>query len=179
MVGAVSLTSWVFAQNSKRSSSGNQAVPTNVLPTLIHKDPIVQNGVQMIVQGRQIFRFDTFGDEAFWGDALMLHLAIEGANFGGVGAGISPATALALGLKVDADALSQKLIQQLKQGRVDLNDPAVTLALLKEHAVVGVKGSFKSDGSLRSVGLTGLERSQARRVEDRQFRGRSLAGSCV
>ena len=84
----------------------------------------------------------------------MLHLAIEGANFGGVGPGISPATALALGLKVDADALSQKLVQQLKQGRLDLNDPAVTLALLKEDAVVGVKGSFKSDGSLRSVGLT-------------------------
>ena len=154
MVGTVSLTSWVFAQNSNRSSNGNQAVPTNALPALIHKDPIVQNGVQMIVQGRQIFRFDTFGDEAFWADALMLHLAIEGANFGGVGAGVSPATALVLGLKVDADALSQKLIQQLKQGRVDLNDPAVTLALLKEDAVVGVKGSFKSDGSLRSVGLT-------------------------
>jgi hypothetical protein len=36
-------------------------------------------------QGRHIFRFDTFGDEAFWGDTIKLHQAIEGTGFGGVG----------------------------------------------------------------------------------------------
>src|SRR4051812_1661207 len=53
-----------------------------------------------IAEGRETFRFDTFGDEGFWGDTLQLHKAIEGARFGGVGGGVSPKTALALGLKV-------------------------------------------------------------------------------
>jgi len=154
LVAAVSLSTLVFAQNSKRSGSGHNRPSPSALPSLIQDDPVVQNGVQMILQGRRIFRFDTFGDEVFWGDTLMLHQAIEGAQFGGVGSGISPNAALALGLKVDADALSAKVVEQLKKGKLDLNDPAVTLALLKQDAVVGVKGFFNSDGSLRSVGLT-------------------------
>jgi precorrin-2 methylase len=64
-----------------------------------------QNVQQMVKDGRETFRFDTFGDEAFWGNTLHLHQAIEGANLGGVGPGVSPATALAVGLKVDLDAL--------------------------------------------------------------------------
>jgi hypothetical protein len=107
----------------------------------------------MIEQGRQIFRFDTFGDEAFWGDALQLHKAIAGAANGGVGPGVSPATALAVGLKVDVDALPQNLIQQVKAGRVNLNDPATTLALLKLNAVVGVTGLFDSSARLNSMGI--------------------------
>jgi cytochrome c5 len=109
---------------------------------------------RMLAEGKQTFRFDTFGDEAFWSDALQLHRAIAGANLGGVGPGVSPATALAVGLKVDVDALPQTLISQLKEGTVDLNDPATTLALFKLNAVVGVKGTFKNDGSLQSVGVT-------------------------
>lgn len=114
---------------------------------------IAQNGRDLFLEGRNTFRYDTFGDEAFWGDALQLHQAIQGENFGGVGSGVSPATALAVGLKVDLDALPQKLIRQLKQGEVDLNDPAVTLALLKLNSVVGVTGFFNDDGSLRSMGI--------------------------
>src|SRR3569832_111024 len=68
-------------------------------------DPISDNAAKMIQDGRQIFRFDTFGDEAFWGDTLQLHKAIEGSTLGGVGPGVSPKTALAVGLKVDARAL--------------------------------------------------------------------------
>ena len=112
------------------------------------------NAQRMLEEGKQTFRFDTFGDEAFWGDALQLHRAIEGEQFGGVGPGVSPTTALAVGLKVDSDALPQPLIAQLKQGRVNLDDPATTLALLKLNAVLGVKGTFKSDGSLQAVGIT-------------------------
>ena len=112
------------------------------------------NAQRMLDEGKQTFRFDTFGDEAFWTDALQLNRAIAGANFGGVGPGVSPATALAVGLKVDTDALPQSLISQLKHGRVNLDDPATTLALLKLNAVLGVKGTFKADGSLQSVGIT-------------------------
>jgi cytochrome c5 len=112
------------------------------------------NAQRMLDEGKQTFRFDTFGDEAFWSDALQLHRAIEGANFGGVGPGVSPATALAVGLKVDTDALPQSLISQLRHGRVNLDDPGTTLALLKLNAVVGVKGNFNVDGSLQSVGIT-------------------------
>src|SRR6185437_9723773 len=104
-------------------------------------------------EGRRTFRFDTFGDEEFWGDTLKLHQAIEGSAFGGVGAGVSPATALAVGLKVDADALPQSLVEDVRHGKVDLNNPATTLALLKLQAVVGVTGIFNRDGSLKSVGI--------------------------
>ncbi|HET9588992.1 MAG TPA: hypothetical protein VFO91_09415 [Anaerolineales bacterium] len=108
----------------------------------------------LIAEGKHIFRFDTFGDEDFWGGQLQLHQAIQGEEFGGVGPGVSPATALAVGLKVDVEALPRSLQKQLKQGNVDLNDPAVTLALLKLNAVVGVQGFFNSDGSLSSIGIT-------------------------
>jgi hypothetical protein len=108
----------------------------------------------LIAEGKQIFRYDTFGDEAFWGGQLQLHKAIEGEQFGGVGPGVSPATALAVGLKVDVKALPYHLRRQLRFGKVDLNDPAVTLALLKLNAVVGVQGFFNDDGSLSSIGIT-------------------------
>ena len=106
-----------------------------------------------IDMGRQVFRFDTFGDEAWWGDTLHLHQAIAGAANGGVGPGVSPKTALAVGLKVDSDALPGGLKAQLKQGRVNLDDPATTLALLKLNAVVGVTGIFDSTGNIKSMGI--------------------------
>jgi hypothetical protein len=77
---------------------------------------INHNGASLVDQGRQIFRFDTFGDQDYWGGMLGLHQAIEGAKLGGVGPGVSPATALAVGLKVDQDALPAGLIQQIKAG---------------------------------------------------------------
>jgi hypothetical protein len=107
----------------------------------------------MIQDGRQIFRFDTFGSEAFWGDALQLHKAIAGEKIGGVGRGVSPKTALSVGLKVDADALPKELVAQIKAGKVNLDDPATTVALLQLDGVVGVKGFFDGKGNLKSVGL--------------------------
>jgi hypothetical protein len=113
-----------------------------------------RDALQMISEGRQIFRYDTFGDEAFWGDALALHRAIAGEKLGGVGPGVSPKTALEVGLKVDAEAVPPEMAQQIQQGQVNLDDPAVTLALLQLDAVVGVRGFFNEQGQLRSVGIT-------------------------
>jgi hypothetical protein len=117
------------------------------------QNPVAQNAVNKVLQGEQTFRFDTFGDESFWGGTLKLHQAIEGAGLGGVGPGVSPKTALAVGLKVDIDALPSNLVQQIEKGRVNLNDPAVTLALLKLNAVVGLTGAFNSSGTLSSIGI--------------------------
>ncbi|PYV47249.1 MAG: hypothetical protein DMG94_06860 [Acidobacteria bacterium] len=103
------------------------------------------NSQSMIQQGRHTFRFDTFGDEAFWGGKLELHRAINN---------MTPSQALTLGLKVDSDALPPEVIQAIKNGTVNLNDPAVTRLLIKLKAVLGVVGFFNPDGTLRSVGLT-------------------------
>src|SRR6266496_822736 len=116
------------------------------------KDTASDNALQLVSQGRQIFRFDTFGDQAFWGDTLKLHLAIEGAAHGGTGPGLSPKAAIAAGLKVDIDALGGDLAHQLETGGVNLDDPAATLVLLKRNAVIGVTGIFNSNGTLQSVG---------------------------
>jgi cytochrome c peroxidase len=159
------LTAGVFDLAGKAFSRGEQdlAVPKRAgdqAEALLAPDAdapfdsvIVSNASRMIEQGRQIFRFDTFGDEAFWGDALRLHQAIAGARLGGVGPGLTPRMALALGLKVDLAALPDQLVSQLRQGQVNLDDPATTVALLKLNAVVGVTGFFNPDGSARSMGI--------------------------
>ena len=115
---------------------------------------ISENAKQMMEQGKQIFRYETFGDEAYWSGQLKLHQAIQGSKFGGVGAGVSPKTALAVGLKVDMDALPADLVEKIKKGEVNLDDPATTLALIKLNSVLGVKGTFNDDGSLKAVGLS-------------------------
>jgi hypothetical protein len=114
---------------------------------------IAQYAQSMLAEGRKIFRYDTFGSEAFWGDALQLHKAIAGEKHGGVGPGVSPKTALSVGLKVDADALPAALKKQLAAGKVNLDDPATTIALLKLNAVVGVTAFANPDGSVKSMGI--------------------------
>jgi hypothetical protein len=94
--------------------------------------------------GRMIFRYDTFGDEQLWTNVLRMHEPL---------ATVDPATALAVGLKVDVEALPQPLIIALRKGQVDLTNPAVTTELLRLNAVVGVKGRVES-GRLASVGIT-------------------------
>jgi len=111
------------------------------------------NDDRMIAEGRRTFRFDTFGDEAFWGDTLHLHQAIAGGKLGGVGPGVSPRTALSVGLKIDVDALPAGLVSALKLGQVNLDDPATTLALLELNSVVGLTGFFNNQGNLQSVGI--------------------------
>ena len=114
---------------------------------------IRENARRMIEEGRHTFRYDTFGDEAFWGGDLKLHQAIAGTKAGRCRPGVSPSTALAVGLKVDVDALPPSLRAALAQGRVDLSDPAVTVALLKLNAVVGVTGFFDRAGRIESMGI--------------------------
>jgi hypothetical protein len=116
-------------------------------------DGVLDAAVDMLKEGRQTFRHDTFGDEAFWGGELRLHEAISGASFGGVGPGLSPAEALELGLKVDIEALPNKLLNDISKGKVGLDDPATTLRLLSHDAVVGVTGFFDDEGGLSAVGI--------------------------
>lgn len=85
-----------------------------------------------VAQGKEVFRDDTFGDESFWTDVLKMNKAIPSA--------VSPATALSVGLKVDANAILPDIAAAIKNGEIDLNAPQTTLALHKTNAVVGVKG---------------------------------------
>jgi mono/diheme cytochrome c family protein len=104
-----------------------------------------EDGERTHRNGQAIFRFDTFGDEQLWTNVLRLHEPL---------ATVDPATALAIGLKVDVEALTPAIITALRAGQVDLTDPAVTTALLQLNAVVGVKGKVNETGQLTSVGVT-------------------------
>ena len=97
-------------------------------------------------QGKQIFRFDTFGDETFWTDTLRMHEVIRTR--------VSPTTALSVGLKVDVDALPAEVRAGIVNGTVDLGDPAPTVALLSLGAVVGVRGEVDASNTLTRVGIT-------------------------
>jgi hypothetical protein len=114
---------------------------------------IDRNSSALLAEGRQIFRYDTFGSEAFWGAALRLNQAIAGEKNGGVGPGITPRQALQLGLKVDVAALPATVVEALKAAKVNLDDPATTLVLLRANAVVGVTGFFDNSGKLTSMGI--------------------------
>src|SRR5688500_2653491 len=95
--------------------------------------------------GREVFRFDTFGDEQLWTDTLQLQQPI---------ASVSPRTALQVGLKVDVEMLPPHVVDALEAGQVNLDDPAVTIQLLELNAVVGVIGRVTGGGELKSVGVT-------------------------
>jgi len=99
-----------------------------------------------LAEGRTIFRFDTFGDETFWTDTLRMHEVIRSA--------VSPATALQVGLKVDADALPAAVKVGIADGSIPLDAPATTVALLKLGAVLGVVGQVDAGGTLQRVGIT-------------------------
>jgi len=145
---------WLGSMFVERSGAqGQSTVQPEGKKVKTFDDQINANMSKLTDDGRQIFRFDTFGDEAFWGDSLMLHQAIEGSKFGGVGAGVSPAAALNLGLKVDIDALSKGAQKDLEKGNFDVSDPGNTVALIKADAVLGIKGIFQGN-SLKSMGIT-------------------------
>src|SRR5215204_6206454 len=89
------------------------SAPSRILSLLGFDRQIERHADDMLDEGRETFRFDTFGDEAFWGDTLKLHQAIEGSRFGGVGDGLSPKAALGLGLKVDVTAVPPGVVRQM------------------------------------------------------------------
>lgn len=102
-----------------------------------------------IDEGRQIFRFETFGNEQFWSDTARMHEVVQQS--------VSPATALKVGLKVDAEAIPAEVAAAIKEGKVDLNSPATTVTLLKLNAVVGLKGTVtlvNGKDSLVGLGIT-------------------------
>ncbi|MCB9050506.1 MAG: hypothetical protein H6556_13850 [Lewinellaceae bacterium] len=121
---------------------------TETITDTLRLDPV------LVAEGKQTFRYDAFGDEAFWSDILHIDQAILGEGNGGYGPGVSPATALSVGLKVDAEALPAEVVDAINTGQIGLEDPATTLELLKLDAVVGVKGNFDSEGMMTSVGIT-------------------------
>src|SRR5687768_7306246 len=90
----------------------------------------------LVAEGKDIFRFDTYGDETFWTDTLRMHEVIQAA--------VDPTTALSVGLKVDAEALPPDVVQGIQSGAISLTDPATTVALLKLNAVVGLKGTVET-----------------------------------
>ena len=142
----VSISQFIQCTNSTNGQPQKTAVES--------EDPIMDNANKMLAEGKQTFRFETFGDEAYWSTALQLDKAIAGQKNGGVGAGLSPKAALAAGLKVDMDAIPADVTAAIKAGKVNLDDPAVTLTLLQLNAVLGVKGTFDTKKNLVSIGLT-------------------------
>ena len=105
-----------------------------------------EHGRKAIADGKSIFRFDTFGDETFWTDTLRMHEVIRTS--------VSPKTALAVGLKVDADALPAAVKAGILNGTVPLDSPSTTVTLLKLGAVVGVIGEVDAQNTLQRVGIT-------------------------
>jgi hypothetical protein len=142
-VGAIVVYIAVVLVSGTITAASSRATPAAASPV-----------ARTLADGRRIFRYDTFGDQAFWGGALQLNRAIAGRKLGGIGPGLSPKGALAVGLKVDATKIPKRVAAAIKAGKVDLNSPKTTLALLKLNAVVGVKGFFSRGGQLASMGIT-------------------------
>ena len=144
MLAKIAVLSFVIACDSSSGTPRDASPPIDTSAPDTPSDPAMSTAARMIAEGRDTFRNDTFGDEAFWGDTLRLHEAV---------ATLSPKAALGLGLKVDRASLPADVIRALEAGQVDLDDPANTLLLLRANAVVGVTGFFAQDGSLSSLGI--------------------------
>ena len=115
----------------------------------------------LVEQGKQIFRYDTFGDEAQWTDTLRMHEVISAA--------VDPVTALSVGLKVDAEALPAAVVAGIQNGSVDLHSPATTIALLKLNAVVGLKGTVETIGGIDKLTHVGITCALCHSTVDNSF----------
>ena len=143
LVGAIAITQCTKFEGTNNNETSELATKSN------------SEKKTLIEQGKEIFRFDAFGDEDFWSGLLHIDKAILGLANGGFGPGVSPNTALAVGLKVDAEALPPDVVAKIISGEISLDDPKSTIALLKLNAVVGVKGNFDPSGTtLQSIGIT-------------------------
>jgi hypothetical protein len=117
-----------------------------VMPQAMTSQGATPANPKLAATGREIFRFDTFGDETFWTDTLQMHTVISTS--------VSPQTALAVGLKVDADTLPAAVKAGILNGSISLTDPATTVVLLKLGAVVGLVGQVDASNNLTRVGVT-------------------------
>jgi len=115
----------------------------------------------LVEQGKQIFRFDTFGDEIHWSDTLRMHEVVSAA--------VDPTTALSVGLKVDADALPAAVVDGIRNGSVDLTSPATTVALLKLNAVVGLKGTVETTAGVDRLTRLGVTCALCHSTVDNSF----------
>ena len=115
----------------------------------------------LVAEGQEIFRYDTFGDEAYWTDTLRMHEVVESA--------VSPSLALQVGLKVDVDALPETVRQAIAAGQVDLNDPATTLTLLELDAVLGLQGTVETLAGERRLTRLGITCALCHSTVDNSF----------
>ena len=125
----------------------------------------------LAAEGKQVFRYDTFGDEKYWTDTLRMHEVIQSA--------VSPRAALSVGLKVDVEALPQSVKDALAAGQIDLDDPAVTVTLLKLNAVVGAQGVVETINGRDTLTRFGITCAVCHSTVDNSFApgiGRRLDG---
>src|SRR3982751_3127762 len=146
----ISATQFIQCKTTKSDTRNTPDMSGN---TDDFNDAIEKNMKEMFDKGKAVFRFETFGDEAFWTDQLQLQKVIADEKHGGTGKGLTPQQALDAGLKVDLAILPRFLRKKIKQGKF-LDDPWVTLQLIKINAVLGVVGKFDGSGNLKSIGLT-------------------------
>lgn len=127
---------------------------------------------QTIAEGQRVFRFETFNDEKFWTDTARMHEVVQKS--------VSPATALSVGLKVDAEAIPASVAAAIKAGQVDLNSPATTVTLLKLNAVVGLKGTVSTVGGRDTLVRLGITCALCHSTVDNSFArgiGRRIDGA--
>jgi hypothetical protein len=153
LVGAWALAS-VSCLNYPGNVATDPAVASQQLPAESFESKTGENASRLLAEGREIFRYDSFGSEAFWGGKLGLHEALLRAEKGGRGAGLTARAALQMGLKADVEKVPRLLVEVLKEGAVSLDDPDTTLELLRANAVLGVKGVFDEKKNLTAVGIT-------------------------
>lgn len=126
----------------------------------------------MLDEGQRIFRYETFGDEEFWSDKARMHEVVAGS--------VSPAKALAVGLKVDSEALPREVADAIRAGTIDLTNPATTVALLKLDAVLGLKGTVQTVGGQDKLVRLGITCALCHSTVDNSFArgiGRRMDGA--
>jgi hypothetical protein len=146
----IAITQFVQCRTTKESKRNEMDMSAS---TDNFSDDIKKNAEEMFEKGKAVFRFETFGDEVFWTDQLHLEKAIADEKHGGTGKGLTPKQALQAGLKVDLGLLPRWVRRKIKAGTF-LNDPWVTLRLIKMNAVLGVVGTFDDKDNLIKIGLT-------------------------
>ncbi len=96
-------------------------------------------------RGKEVFRFETFGNEGFWTDAMRMPLGMEQHK-------TTPLDLLKIGLIIDIDAVPAALREALtKETKTDLspanapmlNDVRTTSKLIEANAIVGVVAKGK------------------------------------